>query len=434
MRNKLLLAIGIFIALQSSAQRFSSPKKGSVVGFSVNVTDFSASIPQIGKVDPGFSLMFWKGITNNLDYSLRYNGLFTDYTKAGNIGGGNSSQHGYTNEFEASLHARPLSDDHLLNPFVSAGLGVGDYPKKWAPYAPLGVGVQLNMMDEGYLFLQGNYRVSLNSSNLDNNTFYSLGFTRTIKTGKPAAVKTVAIPAIPEVKDRDKDGVPDSIDACPDVAGLASLQGCPDRDGDGIPDKDDKCPDVKGVAKYQGCPIPDTDGDGINDEEDKCPTVKGVAKYQGCPIPDRDGDGVNDEEDKCPDLPGTVANQGCPEIKQEVKKQIEVAAKNIYFTTGSSKLLAKSFKSLNDVVKILNDDTNLKLNINGHTDNTGSAEKNQVLSTNRAKAVYDYLLKKGIPESRLKSEGFGQNKPIADNKTAAGRAKNRRVELELHYD
>lgn len=84
--------------------------------------------------------------------------------------------------------------------------------------------------------------------------------------------------------DRDNDGILDADDKCPDVAGLAALQGCPDRDGDGIADGDDKCPDVAGLAKYEGCPIPDTDGDGINDEMDKCPTEKGFARYQGCPI------------------------------------------------------------------------------------------------------------------------------------------------------
>jgi outer membrane protein OmpA-like peptidoglycan-associated protein len=218
------------------------------------------------------------------------------------------------------------------------------------------------------------------------------------------------------------------------VPGLAAFNGCPDSDGDGIADKEDKCPQVKGIAKYQGCPIPDSDNDGINDEEDKCPNEAGVAKYQGCPIPDSDGDGVNDEEDKCPALAGPASNQGCPEIKEEVKKRIDVAAKNVFFATGSSKLLTKSFKSLNEVVKILNEDPNLKLDIEGHTDNTGKPDKNQVLSEQRAKSVLDYLTSKGVDPSRLVSAGYGQDRPVADNKTAAGRAKNRRVDLKLHYN
>jgi outer membrane protein OmpA-like peptidoglycan-associated protein len=235
-------------------------------------------------------------------------------------------------------------------------------------------------------------------------------------------------------KDTDGDGVVDSLDACPTVAGLPQFNGCPDTDGDGIPDKDDKCPNQKGIAKYNGCPIPDTDGDGMNDEEDKCPTVAGVAKYNGCPIPDTDGDGINDEEDRCPTVPGVKENQGCPLVKEEIIKKVTFAAKNIFFATASSKLLSKSFKSLNEVAKILKEDANLKLDIEGHTDNTGKPEKNQVLSENRAKAVLDYLTKKGgVDASKLTSAGFGDTKPIASNKTAKGKAQNRRVELKLKY-
>ncbi|WP_315821794.1 OmpA family protein [Paraflavitalea speifideaquila] len=164
------------------------------------------------------------------------------------------------------------------------------------------------------------------------------------------------------------------------------------------------------------------------------PQGKGVARYQGCPVPDRDKDGVNDEEDKCPDLPGTVANNGCPEVTAEVKKRIDVAARNIFFATGSAKLLAKSNKSLDDVAKLMSEDANLKLDVEGHTDNTGKPASNQTLSEKRAKAVYDYLSGKGVGADRLKSAGFGQDKPIADNKTAKGRTENRRVELKLHYD
>jgi hypothetical protein len=73
-------------------------------------------------------------------------------------------------------------------------------------------------------------------------------------------------PPVPVVSDRDADGIPDAEDKCPDLRGLAALQGCPDRDGDGIADADDKCPDVVGIARYQGCPVPDTDNDGVNDQ------------------------------------------------------------------------------------------------------------------------------------------------------------------------
>lgn len=417
-----------FLSQNAAAQTFDSPKKHALIGFSGNLVDFTASLPKVGKVDPGFSIMYWNGLSNRVDLSIRYNGLFSEYSKT-------SENNSYINELEAALHARALTDNHLLNPFITAGIGAGYYNKSAVPYAPLGIGLQLNLQSESYILLQGNYRLSLDKNKLDNNTFYSLGVTqrigeKNIEIPKPLPV----IPPAPVVKDTDNDGVPDSTDACPDAAGLAALNGCPDKDSDGVADKDDKCPDVAGLKKYNGCPIPDTDKDGVNDEEDKCPSVAGTAKYNGCPIPDTDKDGVNDEEDKCPLLPGTLSNNGCPEIKAEVKKRIEVAAKKIFFATGSAKLLAKSNKSLNEVAAILQGDNNLKLDINGHTDNKGKADKNQLLSENRAKAVYDYLVKKGVDANRLISAGFGQDQPIADNKTAAGRAKNRRVELNLHYN
>lgn len=403
-------------------------QKPSVIGFSANLVDFSASVPKIGKVDPGFSVMYWKGITKKIDFSLRYNGLFTDYSKTG-------SKSDYTNEFEGSLHARPINDERVFSPFITAGVGIGNYGTAWTGYVPLGGGLQLNTQSDGYIFLQANYRVSMNSSRLDNNMFYSLGFTQTISAPKQKETPKPLppLPVVQEVKDRDKDGVPDSLDACPDVAGLVQLNGCPDRDGDGIADKDDKCPDQKGLARYQGCPIPDTDGDGINDEEDKCPNVKGVARYQGCPVPDRDKDGVNDEEDKCPDLPGTAANNGCPEVKEEVKKKAAFAAQHLYFATGSHKLLSKSFKGLDEIAVLMKADTAMKMTIEGYTDNTGKADKNLVLSENRAKSVQQYLTGKGIDAARITATGYGQENPVADNKTAAGRAQNRRVILTLKY-
>jgi outer membrane protein OmpA-like peptidoglycan-associated protein len=150
-------------------------------------------------------------------------------------------------------------------------------------------------------------------------------------------------------------------------------------------------------------------------------------------VPDTDKDGVNDEEDKCPNLPGVKENQGCPVVKEEVVKKINVAAGNIFFVSGSTKLLAKSFKSLNEVAAILKKDADLKLDIEGHTDNTGSDKVNQPLSEKRARAVLDYLKSKGVDEGRMQSAGYGASRPIADNKTAKGRTQNRRVELKLRY-
>lgn len=254
-----------------------------------------------------------------------------------------------------------------------------------------------------------------------------------LKAGRGRKVEEL-LPAPPEVqpvRDRDGDGVLDDEDRCPDSAGVRSLKGCPDRDGDGIANIDDKCPDVAGLARYQGCPAPDRDRDGIDDDNDKCPDVAGIARYQGCPIPDTDGDGVNDEEDKCINEKGPASNFGCPVINQDIIKRITLAAKNIFFATASDKLLSQSNKRLDDVVSIMNENQSFRLQIDGHTDDQGKDEYNQDLSDRRAASVKAYLVSKGVNQARLSSTGYGETKPIADNKTAAGRASNRRVEMTL---
>jgi outer membrane protein OmpA-like peptidoglycan-associated protein len=251
------------------------------------------------------------------------------------------------------------------------------------------------------------------------------------KFGSGHKLPPPAAAAVPVVTDRDGDGVLDINDRCPDVKGPASLQGCPDRDGDGIADIDDKCPELAGLPRYQGCPIPDTDGDGINDEEDKCPTIAGLTRYFGCPIPDTDGDGVNDEEDKCITEKGPASNYGCPVIPEAIIQRVKIAAQNIFFVTGSHKLLAKSFPKLNDVVSILKDNPSFKVQIDGHTDYVGTDEYNQDLSDRRAASVKAFFISKGIDESRLASAGYGESRPVADNQTSAGRTKNRRVEMIL---
>jgi len=227
--------------------------------------------------------------------------------------------------------------------------------------------------------------------------------------------------------DSDLDGVADAEDRCPTEAGAPGLGGCPDRDNDGIADIDDVCPDMPGLAEFKGCP--DTDGDGIADNEDKCPQKPGPIANEGCP--DTDNDGIADHMDKCPTVPGTQNNYGCPEIRAEVKKRLAFAATAIQFDLGKSSIKKSSHKLLDEVVAILNEYKDYNMTIDGYTDNTGRAERNLELSKERANAVKDYFISKGIDANRLKADGHGIENPVADNRTAAGRAKNRRVEMDL---
>lgn len=230
--------------------------------------------------------------------------------------------------------------------------------------------------------------------------------------------------------DSDNDGIEDSKDDCPNEAGLAEFNGCPDADGDGVMDKDDKCPTVAGLKSLMGCP--DADGDGVADADDKCPNTAGPAANAGCPWPDTDGDGVLDKDDKCPNVKGTVANNGCPEeIKQAEQDLLNEYAKTILFDTGKSSIKEESAKVLADIIKILNKYPTAKFTVEGHTDSVGSEKLNLSLSDARALSVKDYLVANGVDKFRLSSKGFGESKPVASNKTRDGRAQNRRVEINL---
>ena len=231
--------------------------------------------------------------------------------------------------------------------------------------------------------------------------------------------------------DADGDGVKDSDDACPSVAGLASMNGCPDSDGDGVADKDDMCPSSKGTKANKGCP--DSDGDGVVDKDDKCASIAGPAANAGCPWPDTDGDSVLDKDDKCPTVAGVASDNGCPKpvISESAKVGVDTFAKSILFNTGRASFKPGITKQLDGMLVIMNKFPKANFVIKGFTDNTGGASVNLSLSEKRANAVKNYLVKKGVDASRLEANGYGETKPVDSNKTRAGRAKNRRVEVKV---
>ncbi|MFZ4057941.1 MAG: OmpA family protein [Ferruginibacter sp.] len=440
MKRILLGVIALaFISINAEAQKakkVSEKKKGELFGIGFSISDFNApknfggnsnaTTLNIKDMSAGLSLSYWRGITSKIDFAAKLNAIFHDYSALYN---GTPGKTEIGLELEPTINIRPIKDENMWSPYLSVGAGLGLYTNRVGAYIPIGGGLQLNANNTTYFFLQATYKASITPNVVKDNMHYSLGFAENISREKPEV--KAALPIIPVVVDKDKDGVPDESDLCPDVAGIASLKGCPDKDGDGIADKDDKCPDVKGLGKYNGCPIPDKDKDGINDEEDQCPDQAGVVRFRGCPVPDADGDGVNDEEDKCPKEKGPSSNFGCPVIDQAVVEKVNKASGNIFFATGSSKLLASSNAYLNSIVTILNENPSYLADIDGYTDNTGSDERNIALSEARANAVKAYLVSKGIEERKLVSTGHGSENPIADNATKAGRSKNRRVEIKM---
>jgi outer membrane protein OmpA-like peptidoglycan-associated protein len=235
--------------------------------------------------------------------------------------------------------------------------------------------------------------------------------------------------------DTDKDGVLDKDDKCKKVAGPAENKGCPwgDTDKDTVLDNEDACPKVAGPVENKGCPWPDTDGDGVFDKDDKCPNEKGLASDGGCPENDADKDGVMDKEDACPTVAGPASNKGCPEVTKEVLKELKVQARSVFFVTGKAALQSadkgQTDGRLNAIKEILKNYPNAKFSIEGHTDSVGNPKANQKLSEARAKVVMDALIAKGVNPANLTYKGFGSSKPVASNKTAKGRAANRRTEV-----
>jgi OmpA-OmpF porin, OOP family len=253
----------------------------------------------------------------------------------------------------------------------------------------------------------------------------------------------------PRVGDRDGDGIPDNVDKCPDQPetynGFEDEDGCPDdpdTDGDGITDSKDQCimepEDKDGYLDDDGCPDLDNDGDGIPDAVDKCPNkpedFDGFEDADGCPDPDNDGDTVPDLEDFCPNTPGPPGGDrpGCPKKNMLVvvtAKEIRIT-QQIQFEFNKATIKGDvSFKILDEITQILKDNPKISLEIQGHTDNVGSAAYNEKLSQSRADSVRAYLVAHGIDPGRLVSKGYGLNKPLVPNNSEANRALNRRVQF-----
>lgn len=275
-----------------------------------------------------------------------------------------------------------------------------------------------------------------------------------------AAVSRPAIAAAPG--DRDGDGRPDAVDQCPDEPedpdGYEDDDGCAERqdqDGDGLADDVDLCPiepeDADGVLDLDGCPDPDQDLDGIADAVDRCPSdaedFDGHEDRDGCPEADNDVDGIADASDRCPAEAGPADQEGCPAttaaaapppsipVPEGRYENVEVTSTGIeiqgqiVFTNNRAWIRRRSLGVLDTVAQALLDFPDITIEIQGHTDSRGPDRQNLRLSQARAQAVRTYLIRQGVARDRLTAAGYGETRPIDDNRTAEGRAANRRVEF-----
>ena len=210
-----------------------------------------------------------------------------------------------------------------------------------------------------------------------------------------------------QTRDDDKDGVPNAIDSEPNTPAGSFV-------------------DSKGVS------VRDQDGDGVADPYDACPEIAGVYSANGCP--DADKDGVADKDDDCPQTAGLASNKGCPVVAKEVQDVMIKALQGVQFEYSKSTLLTSSLPVLDEVVRVMNQNPNYRLAVSGHTDNDGDEAQNLLLSELRAQAVANYLVSKGIRPERISAKGFGETQPKTSNDTKEGQAINRRVEFKILFD
>ncbi|KRB53989.1 OmpA family protein [Flavobacterium sp. Root186] len=473
--NKLLVAVMMVMGLSSHAQDSNNPW---AISFGVNAVDtrtssgsgsgffdqhFSQpfevkdnwnilpSLSYIGVsryVGSGFSVGL-QGSVNKIDKYVVFN-RFADSDSRGNktINPGDLMYYGIDATIKYSF--QELIKSKVIDPSLSVGGGYTFFGDSSYGTVNPGAGITFWFTDAIGLELATRYKWSVSGdrdeadgvtpdapSHFQHTAGLVFKFGGKDTDGDGIYDKDDACPDVAGLKqfngcpDTDGDGIVDASDACPNEFGLAALNGCPDRDGDGVADKDDACPDTAGLAALKGCP--DTDGDGIADKDDKCPTVAGPKENGGCPFLDADKDGVLDKDDDCPTVAGPASNRGCPEVSSQALEDLKVQARAIYFNSGKAtfKTGDKETPARLDAIKeILKNYPNAKFSIEGHTDSTGSAKVNDKLSQDRANAVLNALVERGVNPENLEAKGFGSSQPVASNKTAAGKAQNRRTEIK----
>ncbi len=483
-----LLSI-LFVCQFLMAQTTENPNAFTLKGIGLDyVAPVSEDYFDYNNLNYGGEIGYFRHISKglNIGFPLRYG--FANIASKNNIDSISILSDQPVASLDAVLMAKLnngiwMKENSILAPYLFVGAGgnyfIEDENDPFDFQIPVGAGFNIRLSPLVAIQIQSEYRYSIIKEN--HNLVHSAGLVFSLPSSK--SYRPVDAP----LKDSDNDGIIDKDDRCPNEVGLSRFYGCPDKDGDGIPDYEDDCPDEVGEKDRNGCPIRDKDEDGIPDSEDKCPSRPGPASNRGCPTiadadkdgvadekdmcpdlpglmrfsgcpdtdadglpdnkdqcpnlvgtsanngcPDTDGDGITDLNDRCPTSPGPASSNGCPELTEEDKQALELAKSAVAFESGKAVLKESSFSILDKIAGIMTRYPEYNLSIEGHTDSVGDETANQLLSTKRAKSCYDYLIKKGIQASRMDYKGFGESKPIADNKFKAGRSQNRRVEFKIN--
>lgn len=376
---------------------------------------------------------------------------------------------------DATIHYNfQVKSDNFLQPYIFTGIGtayVSEVTSNWERVIPVGLGFKVKLSKNIFLQLQSAYRFSSGPDRWHNGIgVYATFGNQTakkinlsvkggndqdqdgIKDIKDDCPSIVGLQRFNGCPDSDKDGLPDVADDCPNEPGHIDLEGCPvnswdsvtnytylilvdfgkDSDGDGLRDGEDKCPQVAGRYELGGCPDInennhlDTDGDGIKNQEDECPKIAGIHYLKGCP--DTDYDGVTDRVDKCPYDYGLVEHFGCPP-DEPIELAVKIPIPYILFSNGDSQLRLTDYDILDRIFELLQQNSGYHISIEGHTDGSGSFQTNQRISEARARACYEYLLRKGIAENRMLYIGYADKRPVKSVRNELD--KNRRVEFKV---
>jgi OOP family OmpA-OmpF porin len=321
---------------------------------------------------------------------------------------------------------------------------------------PFGIGTQIDINPQFHIGLELGYRPGVTdfldgvsfSGNPDDNDWYGIFLTQFVYRFTPLdrdrdgivdkddqCPDIAGVPALMGCPDTDEDGIADHADACPLLPGPKTLEGCPDSDGDGVADRDDACPNDFGPLTEQGCPIVDTDGDGIVDTEDECPYEAGNIASRGCPVrdtdqdgildnfdkcpdvfglalfsgcPDSDSDGVEDAKDDCPNVFGDFENNGCPKTEASEAELTAIRSTVIFFEADSYTIGLDYYQSLAEVAAFLKRYPDYVLDVRGFADSKeGKTAGRRWLAKKRAQNIVDFLRSEGAPGEQLQVKGMG---------------------------